>query len=154
MTFNVAAFTDAAPARPLISDVFALRDAQEVCAITTLPSFDSLFPELHYLSPASRDGVLYYDIEPGWYPLSGLPGTVSPKSGEIVIVKPCKSLIDRLQLGMTTGVIGGFRSVRSAAWMKQDKLPVFVFDYTRTVSRLLALLPISEHERFERRERV
>lgn len=49
---------------------------------------------------------------------------------------------------MTNNSLGGFRAVRSAHWMKQGLLPVFVQDRHMIASVLLAFMPQSEHERF------
>lgn len=117
--------------------------------IGAVASLDHLFQSIRHIAPDRKNGELYYDIAPGWYPLCGLPGTVNPQSGEIVIVQPRPEVIDCLQPCMTAGVIGGFRSVRSAAFMQTDRLPVYAFDFSQTVSRLLATVPIAEHERFE-----
>ena len=46
-------------------------------------------------------------------------------------------------------MIGAFRCVRSARYMKDDLLPVYVTDPQHIASPLLALISYDEHERFE-----
>ena len=50
---------------------------------------------------------------------------------------------------LANGVIGAFRCVRSAQFMKDDLLPVYVTDPQHIASPLLALVSYDEHERFE-----
>ena len=61
-------------------------------------------------------------------------------------MKPVRLAAERR---LANGVIGAFRCVRSARYMKDDLLPVYVTDPQHIASPLLALVSYSEHERFE-----
>lgn len=110
---------------------------------------DDLFEDFLYI-PAitARRGNVIYPSSPGWYFLSGLPGSLRP--GAALYVKPWPHVVQAAQPRMTNNVIGSFRAIQSAHWMKQGRLPVFVTDTHHIASPLLAFVPQTEHERFNR----
>lgn len=106
-----------------------------------LPSLDSLFHGFLFQLNAPQSHVL----------LTGLPGTVRP--GSFVFAKPRAEVREAISARCTNGVIGGFRIIRSAHWMKQALLPVYAYDVPHIVSFFAALVPYAEHERFESKGR-
>ena len=64
-------------------------------------------------------------------------------------MKPHEAVRLAAESRLANGVIGAFRSVRSARFMKDDLLPVYVTDPQHIASPLLALLSYDEHERLE-----
>lgn len=126
---------------------------------TTVPRYsrlEDLFDGIH-LVPVVSLSVLpgsmvwlhgHYDTRqlPGYLPLCGLPGTV--RQNAAVFVRPRRAIAKDLQARSLNGVIGGFRIIRSAELKQQGLLPVYGYDFHRTQSVLIGLLPYSEHERF------
>ncbi|KAE8761121.1 hypothetical protein FSO04_05230 [Paraburkholderia madseniana] len=106
-----------------------------------LPSLDSLFHGFLFQLNAPENHVL----------LTGLPGTVRP--GSFLFAKPRAEVREAIRARCTNGVIGGFRIIRSAHWMKEDLLPVYANDLPHIVSFFAALVPYAEHERFESKGR-
>ncbi len=112
-------------------------------------TLDGLFEDFLYIPAVrARRGNVIYPSSLGWYFLSGLPGSLRP--GAALYVKPWSHVVQYAQTRMTNNVIGSFRAIQSAHWMKQGRLPVFVRDSHMIASRLLAFVPHSEHERFNR----
>lgn len=116
-----------------------------------LHGLDSLFDRYTMESSRVNGGVNYFPETLGWYPFTGLPGSVDHHGERRLVVSPHPFVIWALQPMMTTGVIGSFRSVRSAYWMKQNLLPVFAYDAHHISNPFVALVPYSEHERFSGR---
>lgn len=111
--------------------------AQPVLGV--LNSLDSLFENFQFQLSTPPHHVL----------LTGLPGTVHNSS--FLFAKPRTEVRDTVAARCTNGVIGGFRAIRSAHWMKQGLLPVYAYDLPHITSFLVALVPYAEHERFENR---
>ena len=65
-------------------------------------------------------------------------------------MKPHEAVRLAAESRLANGVIGAFRCVRSAQFMKDDLLPVYVTDPQHIARPLLALVSYDEHERFER----
>ncbi|GJH02761.1 hypothetical protein [Paraburkholderia terrae] len=103
----------------------------------TLPSLDSLFESFRFQIDVPCDHV----------PLSGLPGTV--RTGSFLFAKPVADVREAVEARCTNRVIGGFRVIRSAQWMKHGLLPVYAYDLVHIASFFAALVPYAEHERFE-----
>lgn len=91
-------------------------------------------------------GYNHYRPEPGYFPLAGLPGAVQEL--EAIFVRPRQFVAEAVEDKCQNGVIGGFKAIRSAHWLKQGLLPVYAFDYHRFVSVFIALVDASEHDRF------
>lgn len=108
--------------------------------------FADLFDDWKYVEVCDKDGR-HYVVPPGYYVFGGLPGSL--KDNAILCVKPKLAVRQLAESVLANGVIGEFRSVRSARLMKHKALPVYVADPFRVSSPLLALLPYAEHERFE-----
>lgn len=106
------------------------------------PSLDSLFDGFRFQSNQPENHVL----------LTGLPGTV--RNGSFLFVQPHADVRDAIAARCTNRVIGGFRVIRSAQWMKQGLLPVYANDLPHIVSFFAALVPYAEHERFETKGRA
>ena len=64
-------------------------------------------------------------------------------------MKPHEAVRLAAESRLANGVIGAFRCVRSAHFMKEDLLPVYVTDPQHIARPLLALVSYDEHERFE-----
>ncbi|TCG09260.1 hypothetical protein BZM27_06335 [Paraburkholderia steynii] len=107
-----------------------------------LPSLDSLFESFQFQIDTPEHHVL----------LTGLPGTV--RSGSFLFARPGPDVREPVAARCTNGIIGGFRAIRSAHWMKQGLLPVYAYDLPHIVSFFAALIPYAEHERFESKGRV
>ncbi|MFC5427491.1 hypothetical protein ACFPTO_01510 [Paraburkholderia denitrificans] len=75
-----------------------------------LPSLDSLFDGFRFQLNPPENHVL----------LTGLPGTV--RNGVFLFVQPRADVREAIAARCTNGVIGGFRVIRSAQWMKQGLL--------------------------------
>lgn len=115
-----------------------------------LESLDDLFDAYQYITPTRHPrGGTHYIHEPGWYFLSGLPGSIRFGSAAL-FVKPKAWVRELSQLHLTNGVTGSFRAVQSAHWMKQGLLPVFVQDPHYIASPLLAFVSHREHDRFNK----
>jgi hypothetical protein len=102
-----------------------------------LPSLDSVFENFQFQIDTPKNQVL----------LTGLPGTV--RTGSFLFARPRADVRDAIAARCTNGVIGGFRAIRSAQWMKQGLLPVYAYDPPHIASFFAALVPYAEHERFE-----
>lgn len=102
-----------------------------------LPSLDSLFDRFQFQIETPEHHVL----------LIGLPGTVRP--GSFLFARPRPEVREAVAARCTNGVIGGFRAIRSAQWMKQGLLPVYAYDPPHIASFFAALVPYAEHDRFE-----
>jgi hypothetical protein len=107
-----------------------------------LPSLDSLFDSFQFQIDTPQNYVL----------LTGLPGTV--RIGSFLFARPRADVHEAVAARCTNGVIGGFRAIRSAQWMKQGLLPVYAYDPPQIVSFFAALIPYAEHERFEGKGRI
>lgn len=105
-----------------------------------------LFDDWQYAKVSDGEGRRYA-VPSGYYLFGGLPGSL--KNNEVLCVKPKLEVRRLAESVLANGVIGEFRSVRSARLMKHKALPVYVADPFRVSSPLLALLPYAEHERFE-----
>lgn len=101
------------------------------------PSLDSLFETFQFQPDAPSGHVL----------LIGLPGTV--RDGLFLFTKPREEVRRAVAARCVNGSIGGFRAIRSAYWMKQELLPVYAYDLPHIASFLVALVPYTEHGRFE-----
>ena len=88
-----------------------------------------------------------YPAPDGYYLFHGLPGSLRKDCA--LFVKPHESVRLAAERRLANGVIGAFRCVRSARYMKDDLLPVYVTDPQHIASPLLALVSYDEHERFE-----
>ena len=104
-----------------------------------LPSLDSLFDGFQFQIDTPENHLL----------LSGLPGTI--RTGSFLFVRPRAHVREAIAARCTNGVIGGFRAIRSAQWMKQGFIPVYAYDPPHIASFFAALVPYAEHERFERK---
>jgi hypothetical protein len=102
-----------------------------------LPSLDSLFEGFQFQIYTPENHVL----------LTGLPGTI--RTGSFLFARPRADVREAIAARCTNGVIGGFRAIRSAQWMKQGLLPVYAYDPPHIASFFAALVPYAEHERFE-----
>ncbi|WP_158660606.1 hypothetical protein [Paraburkholderia hospita] len=102
-----------------------------------LPSLDSLFESFQFQIDAPENHVL----------LAGLPATV--RTGSFLFARPRAGVREAVAARCTNGVIGGFRAIRSAQWMKQGLLPVYAYDPPHIASFFAALVPYVEHERFQ-----
>ena len=107
-----------------------------------------LFSDWTFVAVTETGDGRFYTPPKGFYLLSGLPGTF--RFNEALFVRPHIEIRRLAEARMANGVIGAFRSVRSAHYMKQNLLPVFVSDPQRMASPLLALVSYEEHELFER----
>lgn len=101
-----------------------------------LPSLDDLFDGFQFQIQAPANHVL----------LTGLPGTV--RTGSFLFARPRAGMRETVAARCTNGVIGGFRAIRSAQWMRQGLLPVYAYDPPLIASFFVALAPYAEHERF------
>lgn len=118
-----------------------------------LGGFLDLFEDIRFVEAVrARLGNVIYPHETGWYPLTGLPGSVRIKERSALFVKPWSVVIEAATPHMTNNAIGGFRAIQSAHWRKQGLLPVFVTDAHHIASPLLAFVPFTEHEKFNRRK--
>lgn len=105
----------------------------------TLSSLDDLFTDFKFAKTTPHGYVL----------LHGLPGTVREKDKTFLFARPSAATAYSVFWRCTNQAIGGFRAIRSAQWMQKGLLPVYAYDFTNTTSFLVALIPYSEHERFE-----
>ena len=78
----------------------------------------------------------------------GLPGTLG-RDRALFVLAARSGARSPPNSRLANGVIGAFRCVRSARYMKDDLLPVYVTDPQHIASPLLALVSYEEHERFE-----
>ena len=101
--------------------------------------------------PVDDAGGRHYPAPAGYYLFCGLPGSLG--KDRALFVKPHEAVRLAAEGRLANGVIGAFRCLRSARFMKDDLLPVYVTDPQRIASPLLALVPYTEHERFERSSR-
>ncbi|EIM98546.1 hypothetical protein WQE_23498 [Paraburkholderia hospita] len=101
-----------------------------------LPSLDCLFDNFQFQIDTPENHVL----------LTGLPGTV--RTGSVLFARPRAGVREDIATRCTNGIIGGFRAIRSAQWMKQGLLPVYAYDPPHIASFFVALVPYAEHERF------
>lgn len=108
---------------------------------------ESLFADWTFVPVDDRNGP-HYPAPPGYYLFCGLPGSLG--KNHALFVKPHEPVRLAAERRLANGVIGAFRCVRSARYMKDDLLPVYVTDPQHIASPLLALVSYSEHERFER----
>lgn len=107
---------------------------------------ESLFADWTYVEVATDHGR-HYSAPDGYYLFHGLPGSLG--TNRALFVKPHESVRLAAEQRLANGVIGAFRCVRSARFMKDDLLPVYVTDPQHIASPLLALVSYDEHERFE-----
>jgi len=107
---------------------------------------ESLFADWTFVRVDERNGRRY-SAPDGYYLFHGLPGSLG--RDRALFVKPHEPVRRAAEQCLANGVIGAFRCVRSARYMKDDLLPVYVNDPQHIASRLLALISYDEHERFE-----
>ena len=107
---------------------------------------ESLFADWTYVQVATDHGRRY-PAPDGYYLFHGLPGSLRQDCA--LFVKPHEAVRLAAEARLANGVIGAFRCVRSARFMKDDLLPVYVTDPQHIASPLLALVSYDEHERFE-----
>ena len=107
---------------------------------------EALFADWTYV-PVGDAGGRHYPAPAGYYLFCGLPGSL--RRDRALFVKPHEAVRLAAECRLTNGVIGAFRCVRSARYMKDDLLPVYVSDPQHIGSPLLALVSYSEHGRFE-----
>ena len=107
---------------------------------------ESLFADWTYV-PVATDHGRHYPAPDGFYLFHGLPGSLRKDCA--LFVKPHEAVRLAAESRLANGVIGAFRCVRSAQFMKDDLLPVYVTDPQHIASPLLALVSYDEHERFE-----
>jgi len=110
-------------------------------------TLESLFADWTFVQVDDSNGRRY-PAPPGYYLFHGLPGSL--RRGAALFVKPHEAVRLAAEGRLANGVIGAFRCVRSARFMKDDLLPVYVTDPQHIASPLLALVSYGEHERFER----
>ena len=109
-------------------------------------ALDSLFADWTFVQVDDSNGR-HYPAPPGYYLFHGLPGSL--RGDAALFVKPHEPVRLAAEGRLANGVIGAFRCVRSARFMKDDLLPVYVTDPQHIASPLLALVSYGEHERFE-----
>ena len=109
-------------------------------------TLESLFADWTFVQVDDSNGR-HYPAPAGYYLFCGLPGSLGKDCA--LFVKPHEAVRLAAECRLTNGVIGAFRYVRSARYMKDDLLPVYVSDPQHIGSPLLALVSYSEHERFE-----
>ena len=107
---------------------------------------ESLFADWIFICVADGNGR-HYPAPNGYYLFHGLPGSLGKNSA--LFVKPHEAVRLAAEIRLANGVIGAFRCVRSAHFMKEFLLPVYVTDPQHIASPLLALVSYGEHERFE-----
>ena len=107
---------------------------------------ESLFADWTFVQVATDHGRRYPTPD-GYYLFHGLPGSLRKDCA--LFVKPHEAVRLAAEGRLANGVIGAFRCVRSARFMKDDLLPVYVTDPQHIASPLLALVSYDEHERFE-----
>ena len=107
---------------------------------------ESLFADWTFVQVDERNGRRY-PAPDGYYLFCGLPGSLG--NGYALFVKPHEPVRLAAEHRLANGVIGAFLCVRSARYMKDDLLPVYVTDPQHIASPLLALISYDEHERFE-----
>ena len=108
---------------------------------------ESLFADWTYV-PVATDHGRHYPAPDGYYLFHGLPGSLRKDCA--LFVRPHEAVRLAAESRLANGVIGAFRCVRSARFMKDDLLPVYVTDPQHIARPLLALVSYDEHERFER----
>lgn len=113
-------------------------------------TFEELFLDDDFFEPDALMRGRPYVAPRSFYPLSGLPGTIDLRTGSALFVKPSDAVVQVSLPRMTNNSLGSFRAVQSAHWMKEGLLPVFVQDRHMIASVLLAFLPQSEYERFNK----
>ena len=116
----------------------------------TAASLEALFADWTFVA-VEESGGRHYPAPAGYYLFCGLPGSLGPDRA--LFVKPHEAVRLAAEARLANGVIDAFRCVRSAHYMKDDLLPVYVTDPQRIARPLLALVPYAEHERFERLSR-
>ena len=109
-------------------------------------TLESLFAYWTFVQVDDSNGR-HYPAPPGYYLFHGLPGSL--RRDAALFVKPHEAVRLAAERRLANGVIGAFRCVRSARFMKDDLLPVYVTDPQHIASPLLALVSYGEHERFE-----
>jgi hypothetical protein len=109
-------------------------------------SLESLFADWIYV-PVANDHGRHYPAPEGYYLFHGLPGSLGKDC--TLFVRPHEAVRVAAESRLANGVIGSFRCVRSARFMKDDLLPVYVTDPQHIARPLLALVSYDEHERFE-----
>lgn len=80
----------------------------------------------------------HYPAPAGYYLFSGLPGSLG--KGCALFVRPPEHVRLAAERCLANGVIAAFRCVRSARYLQDDLLPVYVTDPQHVAGRLLALL--------------
>ena len=86
---------------------------------------EALFADWTYV-PVGDAGGRHYPAPAGYYLFCGLPGSL--RRDRALFVKPHEAVRLAAECRLTNGVIGAFRCVRSARYMKDDLLPVYVSD--------------------------
>lgn len=109
-------------------------------------TLDALFADWIFVRVADSAGR-HYPAPDGYILFHGLPGSLRKDCA--LFVKPHEAVRRAAESRLANGVIGAFRCVRSAHYMKDDLLPVYVTDPQRIARPLLALVSYGEHERFE-----
>ena len=109
-------------------------------------TLESLFADWIYVQVATDHGR-HYPAPDGYYLFHGLPGSLRKDCA--LFVRPHEAVRLAAESRLANGVIGAFRCVRSAHFMKEDLLPVYVTDPQQIARPLLALVSYDEHERFE-----
>lgn len=109
-------------------------------------TLESLFADWTFVRVDDSNGR-HYPAPPGYYLFHGLPGSL--RRDAALFVKPHEAVRLAAEGRLANGVIGAFRCLRSARFMKDDLLPVYVTDPQHIASPLLALVSYGEHERFE-----
>ena len=84
---------------------------------------ESLFADWIYVQVATDHGR-HYPAPDGYYLFHGLPGSLRKDCA--LFVRPHEAVRLAAESHLANGVIGAFRCVRSARFMKDDLLPVYV----------------------------
>ena len=115
----------------------------------TLASLDDLFSDFIFVTakPSTRGGTRY-DAPRGYYFFGGVPGAIDVHGKRALYAKPHEDIVDLISRRCCNGVIGSFRAVRSAYWMKEGLLPIRAFDAHQIANILVGYVPYREHERF------
>lgn len=116
----------------------------ETTMLGSLASIDEMFVDYQYAT----------NVPDGYILITGMPGSLDIKNKTFLFGRLHPEIADRLAVYCTNGVIGGIRITRSAKWMKEDLLPVFVFDLPRIASFLAGFVPYGEHEKFEQKTKA
>lgn len=122
--------------------------ANHECPLVAGPTatLESLFADSIFVRVAEGNGR-HYPAPAGYYLFHGLPGSLGKDCA--LFVQPHEAVRLAAENRLANGVIGAFRCVRSAYFMKDNLLPVYVTDPQHIASPLLALVSYGEHERFE-----